>query len=140
VLPSRRVQGQVYRDGGLADGTAAGALVKHGGCDVLIVTHLDRGALWDAHQYPGVPVIEIRPSDAMRDPGPLGGLSAVLDFSPQRISARSRQGYADAADALGRAAGVLGSLASLRQSQDAMLSEVAGLPSPRCEPGPGVDP
>lgn len=61
ILPSQVVQGKAYRDGGLANVTAAGALVRYGNCDVIIVAHLSRADLWDAHQYPGVPIIEIRP-------------------------------------------------------------------------------
>jgi NTE family protein len=130
ILPSQRVQGRVYRDGGLADITAAGALVRHGNCDLLIVTHLDRATQWDAHQYPDLPVIEIRPRAGLRDPGPLGGLTAILDFSPQRIRALGRQGYEDAADALDRAANILGSVTGLRRSQDALLRIAAAADPP----------
>jgi NTE family protein len=136
ILPSRRVQGRAYRDGGLADVTAAGALVAHGQCDLIIVAHLTRGELWDAHQYPDVPIIEVRPRVAMHDPGLVGGLTSTLDFSPERMTARMRQGYADTADALNRAARVLGSVDARRRGQAAMLEAIAELTGDR---GDGED-
>jgi NTE family protein len=52
VLPGRSVGGRPYVDGGLADNTAAGALVRHGDCDVLIVTHLSRGTCGTHVSFP----------------------------------------------------------------------------------------
>jgi NTE family protein len=127
ILPSQPVQGKSYRDGGLADNIAAGALVAHGNCDLIIVAHLTRGELWDAHQYPDVPIIEVRPRMTMHDPGLVGGLTSILDFSPERVSARMRQGYADAADVLNRTAKVLGSVEARRRGQAAMLRAIAAL-------------
>lgn len=128
ILPSQVVQGRAYRDGGLADVTAAGALVEYGDCDVIIVAHLSRGELWDAHQFPGVPIIEVRPRIGMHDPGLVGGLTSILDFSPERVSGLMRHGYADAADALNRAKKLLGSVDARRRGQATMLRAIADLP------------
>jgi NTE family protein len=127
ILPGQPVQGKTYRDGGLADNVAAGALVAHANCDVIIVTHLTRAELWDAHQYPDTPIIEVRPRTTMHDPGLVGGLTSILDFSPERVSARIRQGYADAADVLSRTAKVLGGVEARRRGQAAMLRAMADL-------------
>jgi hypothetical protein len=64
----------------------------------------------------------------MRDPGLVGGLTSVLDFSPERVSALMRHGYADTADALNRAALVLGSVDARRQGQATMLRAITDLP------------
>ena len=125
VLPSQAVGGKMYRDGGLADVTAAGALVAYGACDVIFVAHLDRAQRWDAHQYPGVPIIEIRPRTGLRDPGLTGGLTAILDFSPERVSSLMEHGYADASDALKRATKILGGVDARRRAQAVLLDAIA---------------
>jgi NTE family protein len=133
VLPGRDVLGRRYIDGGLADNTAAGALVRHGGCDVLIVTHLSRGDLWDAHQFPGTSVIEIRPQTSLSGPGLLGSVTATLDFSPDRVASLIRQGYADATAVLDRVNHIVGSVTARRRATAVMLDALSALP-------PGEDP
>lgn len=137
ILPSRTVAGRTYVDGGLGDVTAAGALLKNGACDVMIVTHLDRGLLWDAHQFPGMQVIEIRPRESLRGEGLLGGLTATLDFSPERVNALIRQGYDDAAYTLDRVARILDGVDARRRGTDVMLGTIARLPPLPGSPGAG---
>lgn len=127
LLPGREVLGVRYRDGALSDGTPSGALAGPGKCDFLIVVHLNRGSLWDAHQHPGTSVLEIRPRASLRRTGALGELSAMLDFSAERIDVLRRQGYDDATDVLDRARTVFGSLRLLRQSHERMLRAVEDL-------------
>ena len=126
ILPTREVAGRAFVDGGLGDNIPAGALVANESCDVLVVVHLNRGQLWDAHRFP-VPIIEIRPRQSMRDDGLLGGLSALLDFSPARVTRLMRSGYEDATAVLDQIAEVLGAVNARRRSQAAMLDEVSRL-------------
>lgn len=97
MFPTREVNGQTYVDGGLADNVPLEALAAQG-CTHAIVIHLDNGSVWNRHNFPNQTVIEIRPIDPIHksDTPLLGGVSAILDFSPARISELKSQGYEDA--------------------------------------------
>lgn len=97
MFPTRAVNGQTYVDGGLADNVPLGALAAQG-CTHAIVIHLDNGSVWNRHDFPNQTVIEIRPINRIHksDTPLLGGVSAILDFSPARIAELKDQGYKDA--------------------------------------------
>ncbi|MFD5130967.1 patatin-like phospholipase family protein [Streptomyces olindensis] len=127
LLPPRRIAGRLYRDGGLADNTPAGALADHAGCDMAIVVHLSRGALWDAHHFPGLGMLEVRPSRALAPTGPVGGLTGLVDFSPSRVRALRAQGRADAERTLEPFRELLTGLRNLRSAERFMLDSIRGL-------------
>jgi NTE family protein len=127
ILPPRRLNGRLYRDGGLADNTPAGALVRHAGCDIVIVVHLSRGSTWDAHDFPGTSMIEIRPRRPLSPSGPGGDLTGMLDFSPHRLRRLREQGRADTARVLDPLAETLHSVTALRAAEAAMLAAVEDL-------------
>ncbi|MFC1437329.1 patatin-like phospholipase family protein [Streptacidiphilus sp. N1-10] len=127
ILPPRRLNGRLYRDGGLADNTPAGALVRHAGCDIVIVVHLSRGSTWDAHDFPGTSMIEIRPRRPLAPAGPGGDMTGMLDFSPHRLRRLRAQGRADTAAILDPLAETLHSVTALRSAEAAMLTALDGL-------------
>ncbi|MEV7803969.1 patatin-like phospholipase family protein [Microbispora sp. NPDC088329] len=100
VLPPREVAGIRYRDGGLFDNLPVGPIAADPDCRFVVVVHLQQGSLWNARDYPGLEVIEIRPTRPLADPGPLGWANGMLDFSPERIEWLIRRGDEDAEDAL----------------------------------------
>lgn len=59
----------------------------------MIVVHPRQGSLWDARSYPGTGIVEIRPTRPLADPGPLGWLNGMLDFSRERIESLIQAGY-----------------------------------------------
>ncbi|MGW6978387.1 patatin-like phospholipase family protein [Streptomyces sp. NPDC054932] len=135
VLPPRRVGTRLYRDGGMADNTPAGALARSAGCDIVIVVHLGDGALWDAHDHPTLRVIEIRPRRRIRPAGPLGGATALLDLSPERLGRLRSQGFEDARWVMEPLRAALSSVEGARDAQSRMLDAVARLEDEDREPG-----
>jgi NTE family protein len=127
LSPPQPVRGTAYRDGGLGDNTPIAPLLKHEGCDLFIVTHLNPGALWDAHEYAPGRILEIRPSSGLQDAGLLGGPRGMIDFSAERLDRLRRQGYADAERIIERAGLVFGTVRRMRASVDTMLDTVARL-------------
>lgn len=125
VMPPRTVGGVRYRDGGIADNTPISALIAHAACDLFIVVHLTRGVLWDARDYTPGRILEIRPMEGLRGAGFLDGVSATLDFTPQRAAALRCQGYQDTERALVALREVITSIGALRHSQDAMLESIS---------------
>jgi NTE family protein len=97
AFPKQQVNGKPYVDGALADNVPLGALAAKG-CTYAIVIHLKNGSLWDRYDFPNQTIIEIRPEQPMNksDAFFIGECSALLDFSPERISELKREGYADA--------------------------------------------
>jgi NTE family protein len=94
VLPPRRVDGLLYRDGGYADNTPAGALLAYTAVDPIVVIHLSTGALWDYGTVTGRQVLEISPTRPLAPAGQT--LAGLVDFSPARFEALYRLGYDDA--------------------------------------------
>ncbi|MCM9082910.1 patatin-like phospholipase family protein [Streptomyces spororaveus] len=135
VLPPRRVGPRLYRDGGMADNTPAGALARYAGCDIVIVVHLSDGALWDAHDHPTLRVIEIRPRHRIRPPGPAGGATALVDLSPKRLAHLRGQGFEDARWTMEPLRAALSEVEGARTAQSRMLGAVAGLDDEAQEPG-----
>lgn len=97
AFPKRTVNGQHYVDGGLADNVPLRALSKQG-CTHAIVIHLQNGSTWNRHNFPQQTVIEIRPQQPIDkfDTPVLGDISALLDFSSDRITELKQRGYEDA--------------------------------------------
>ncbi|MGZ9934391.1 patatin-like phospholipase family protein [Streptomyces sp. NC-S4] len=135
ILPPRRVGTRLYRDGGMADNTPAGALARSAGCDIVIVVHLSDGSLWDAHDHPTLRVIEIRPRRRIRPPGPLGGATALVDLSPGRLDRLRTQGFEDARWTMEPLRALLSSVDAARTAQAGMLDAVARLEEEAPEPG-----
>ncbi|WUH98459.1 patatin-like phospholipase family protein [Spirillospora sp. NBC_00431] len=123
VLPARSVSGVSYRDGGLFDNTPLGPIAADPDCDVAIVVHLRQGAVWDARAYPGLRVIEIRPTTPLAAPGATGWINGLLDFSPARVEWLIQRGYEDATAALGRIQAALQATHGLRRATAAATAE-----------------
>ena len=124
IMPPRTVGGIRYRDGGIADNTPIRALIANAACDLFIVVHLARGVLWDARDYAPGRILEIRPAESMQGAGPLGGVSAMLDFTSDRAATLRRQGYQDAERVLAAIREIITSANALRRSQDTMLQSL----------------
>jgi NTE family protein len=129
ILPARRVDGRLFRDGGMADNTPVGALALREHCDIVIVVHLTDGVLWDAHDFPGIGVIEIRPSRPLQMPGPLGGTTALVDFSPSRLHSLRDLGNRDATSILEALGAQVSAVWKTRSAEQSMLDAVARLES-----------
>ncbi|QJT04658.1 hypothetical protein G9272_33760 [Streptomyces asoensis] len=133
IAPGRWVNGTFYRDGGLGGpyaNTPAGPLAAEGPLDLILVTQLTRGVLWDAARYPDATILEIRPFDALAARGPVGSAIGLMDFSPRRMEELRRQGYQDAKRTLSDARAVLESTHERRTAQDIMLEAVRDLDDP----------
>ncbi|MGW0471279.1 patatin-like phospholipase family protein [Streptomyces coeruleorubidus] len=127
ILPARRVDGRLFRDGGIADNTPVGALALREHCDIVIVVHLTDGVLWDAHDFPGMGVIEIRPSRPLQMSGPLGGTTALVDFSPARLKSLRDLGNRDATSILEALGAQISAVWGTRSAERSMLDAVARL-------------
>ncbi|MER5770202.1 patatin-like phospholipase family protein [Streptomyces sp. NPDC001985] len=128
ILPPRRVGERLYRDGGLADNTPAGALARHARCDLVIVVHLTHGVLWDAHDHPDLSIIEIRPERGLGPGGPVGGASALLDFSPGRLRGLRGQGYEDARRVLEPVRAMFEGVGGMLAARELLRESIARLP------------
>ncbi len=100
VLPPREVAGIRYWDGGLFDNLPVGPIAADPDCHFVVVVHLHQGSLWNARDYPGLQIVEIRPTRPLADAGPVGWANGMLDFSPKRIDWLIQRGYEDAEHAL----------------------------------------
>ncbi|MGR4853537.1 patatin-like phospholipase family protein [Streptomyces sp. LARHCF252] len=129
ILPARRVDGRLFRDGGIADNTPVGALAHREQCDIVIVVHLTDGVLWDTHDFPGIGVIEIRPSRPLHMSGPLGGMTALVDFSPARLHSLRELGNRDATWILEALGAQVSAVWGTRSAEQSMLDAVARLES-----------
>ncbi|MFE7182083.1 patatin-like phospholipase family protein [Streptomyces erythrochromogenes] len=130
ILPPRRIGARLYRDGGMADNTPAGALARNAGCDLVIVVHLTEGALWDAHDQRALRIVEIRPRRPLRPPGPLGGATALVDLSAARLLRLRSQGYEDARHVMEPLRAMLSAVQGARDAQARMVESVTRLENP----------
>ncbi|MCP2039893.1 NTE family protein [Neisseria sp. HSC-16F19] len=92
------------------------------GCNYIIVSHLDHGALWHRQDFPHVTFIEIRPNAKLDL-----GLQATLDFSAAKIAELEQCGYTDSMHVLQRIADSLGALYRKRAANDTMQESLAQL-------------
>lgn len=104
LYESRNIGGKSYTDGGqggwstLQGNTPITPLVQQG-CNLVIVTHLSDGSLWNRHDFPDTTVIEIRPQRSIaRD----HNITDVLAFDHKSIPSWIEQGYEDTMACLGR--------------------------------------
>ncbi|MDT0483028.1 patatin-like phospholipase family protein [Streptomyces doebereineriae] len=133
IVPGRRVDDRLYRDGALGGVYAnapLGSLMAESPLDLILVTHLQRGVLWDASRYPTATVLEIRPSEALVSPGVTGNAISLLDFSARRLNELRELGYRDAERTITTARVLLGPFPRRREAQDVMLEAVRELDSP----------
>lgn len=121
LYESQKINGQVYTDGGqggwktVQGNTPITPLVKSG-CNLVIVSHLSDGSMWDRHSFPDTTVIEIRPQREIRR----DGMRDLLAFNPLRISEWIEQGYTDTIACIGKIQSSLGyrnNLSSTMQRQ-----------------------
>lgn len=126
LFQPKKINGQIYSDGGLGGwknsqgNTPVTPLIEYG-CDLIIVSHLEDGSLWDRDQFPNTTFIEIRPqSSVSRDLGFLGGAKDVLGFDSKNINSWIDQGYDDAHHCLGRVIDALTSRNNLENSKTSL--------------------
>lgn len=130
LYESQRIGEHAYTDGGqggwkTVQGNTPITPLVEAGCNLVIVSHLSDGSLWDRHRFPDTTVIEIRPQkqiakDGMRD---------LLSFDASRINEWIEQGYTDTIACVGRIKEALESRSHLatsmqkqQQSEREMLS------------------
>ncbi|MFD8811286.1 patatin-like phospholipase family protein [Streptomyces sp. NPDC059627] len=133
IAPGRRVGDRLYRDGSLGGVYAnapLGPLMAESPLDLILVTHLRRGVLWDASRYPTATVLEIRPSEALVSPGVTGNAVSLMDFSARRLNELRQLGYQDAERTITGARALLEPHLRRREAQDTMLEAVRELDSP----------
>lgn len=103
LYESQKIDGQAYTDGGqggwkTVQGNTPITPLINAGCNLVIVSHLSDGSLWDRHRFPDTTVIEIRPQKEInRD-----GMRDLLAFNPLRISEWIEQGYTDTVACVGK--------------------------------------
>ncbi|MER5214137.1 patatin-like phospholipase family protein [Streptomyces sp. NPDC002838] len=135
VFPTRVIDGCAYLDGGLGRGdrTPVRAFAAEEHCDVLVVLHLHPDARVAPGAATGLVRVDIRPSLPIIPPGPLGPLTGLMAFSPERVGALRTLGYRDAAVRFGEIERVLAGRGALAEAESAMLSALRRL---RGEPPP----
>jgi len=101
LFQSRDINGKHYSDGGMGgwatlQGNTPVTPLVDAGCNMVIVTHLSDGSLWDRHHFPDTTVLEIRPQTSLsRNEGVLGGMKDLLGFTAENIDSWIDQGYRD---------------------------------------------
>ncbi|WP_158751710.1 hypothetical protein [Streptomyces bicolor] len=70
----------------------------------------------------GLVRVDIRPSLPIIPPGPLGPLTGMMAFSPERVGALRALGYRDAVARFGEIKRVLAGRGALAEAESAMLS------------------
>ena len=121
VLEAQSVDGEIYVDGGLggwrrAQGsTPAAPLVEQEGCSRLIIVHASDASPFDRYAFPGVTILEIRPTVPIVR---RGGWRDVLAFEPQVIEEWMAQGYADTAARLDEVGAAWSTVTAGRAARD----------------------
>ena len=128
AFPHRKVNGQYYVDGGLADNVPLGALAARG-CTHAIVIHLRNGAIWNRHDFPEQTVIEIRPKETITQSKipVIGLIDTYLDFSPEKIADLKQRGYQDAKRCLEPILDTLIAVRQQRQVENDLLNSTQRL-------------
>lgn len=65
------------------------------GCNMVIVTHLSDGSLWDRQAFPDTTILEIRPWKRLKYAGDGGNSGGLLSFTSAHTDAWRQQGYED---------------------------------------------
>ncbi|UCM88816.1 patatin-like phospholipase family protein [Streptomyces marincola] len=130
IFPSRVVDGCAYLDGGLGgpgDRTPVRAFAEQEHCDVLVVVHLHPDAVVSPSSTARFLRIDIRPSVPIVPPGPLGPLSGMLAFSPERVRGLRVLGFEDARARFTETRRLLAARAGLADAEARMLAALARL-------------
>ncbi|ENI6328720.1 patatin-like phospholipase family protein, partial [Escherichia coli] len=96
----REVQGTMYGDGGMGgwrnmQGNTPVTPLVDAGCNMVIVTHLSDGSLWDRQAFPDTTILEIRPRKRLKHAGDGGNSGGLLSFTSAHTDAWRQQGYED---------------------------------------------
>lgn len=65
------------------------------GCNMVIVTHLSDGSLWDRQAFPVTTILEIRPRKRLKYAGDGDNSGGLLSFTLAHTDAWRQQGYED---------------------------------------------
>ncbi len=96
----REVQGTMFGDGGMGgwrnmQGNTPVTPLVDTGCNMVIVTHLSDGSLWDRQAFPDTTILEIRPRKRLKYAGDGGNSGGLLSFTSAHTDAWRQQGYED---------------------------------------------
>ena len=123
LFEPKMVGGKIYCDGGLggwknSQGNTPVTPLIQNECDLIIVSHLEDGALWDRNQFPNTTFIEVRPqSNISRNEGFFSGAKDVLGFDSDNVHSWINQGYLDTLHCVGNVQKVLSSRSKLSESK-----------------------
>lgn len=129
VFPSRVIDGCAYLDGGLGRGdrTPVRAFASKEHCDILVVLHMHPDARVAPGAATGLVRVDIRPSLPVVPPGPIGPLTGLMNFSPDRVAALRVLGYRDATRRFDEIERLLTRRGTLDEAESAMLSALERL-------------
>ncbi|MBU2964029.1 patatin-like phospholipase family protein [Amphritea sp. 2_MG-2023] len=96
LFSPRKVGGRLYSDGGQgnykkAQGNTPITPLLDQGLDVILVSHLENGSLWNIDDFPNENIIELRPSKKIAEKG----IRDTLGFDAGSITRWRAQGKAD---------------------------------------------
>lgn len=101
LFSPKQVGEKMYSDGGMGgwqkmQGNTPITPLLDAGCNLIIVSHLTNGSLWDRHDFPEATILEIRPQSTLsRSEGFGSGVKDLLGFKPEQVKSWSAQGYQD---------------------------------------------
>ncbi|WP_272689346.1 patatin-like phospholipase family protein [Providencia sp. PROV033] len=131
LFKPREINGKKYSDGGIGGwskmqgNTPVTPLVEYG-CNMVVVTHLSDGSMWDRHDFPDTIVLEIRPQRTLkRNEGFWGGAKDLLGFDTKNINSWINQGYEDTLIAIERIRRPLVARYELRSSENMLEISLA---------------
>jgi NTE family protein len=130
IFPARVVEDCAYIDGGLGghgDKTPVRAFADQEHCDLIVVVHLHPEAIVTSPTTNHLTRVDIRPSVPINPPGPLGWLTSMLAFSPDRVQALRSLGYNDARRQFDERLELLSVNAALGYSEARMLKSFSHL-------------
>jgi NTE family protein len=131
LYESQKIGDNSYTDGGqggwkTVQGNTPITPLVEAGCNLVIVSHLSDGSLWDRHNFPDTTVVEIRPQkEISRD-----GAKDLLAFDSSRINEWIEQGYTDTIACIGKIKEALDNRSHLKSTmQEQQKAEKAMLSS-----------
>lgn len=126
LFKARSIDGVRYSDGGMGgwstmQGNTPVTPLVEAGCNLIVVTHLSDGSMWDRHAFPDTTIMEIRPRSTLRrHDGTLGGAKDLLGFTASHVNSWIAQGYEDTLATVARIQAPLQARQALRDSYDAL--------------------